>query len=723
MDRPLQSAAEAVAVVCIGLGAASCGGGGSSVPTSVDQAPVIASFTLSPSWMTTGQTATLKWSVSGATSLTVDPIGAVTGTSTQVTATADTNYVLTATNQYGSTQAQATLAVFAPPRTWFAPFPPNLWPNYGSVDYVDLFSPSAPWSMAASHIQVFKLYPYTLSLPDSDLKNLFADLKRRHIAVGLEQGGLMPTGSGTCPGDFDGVNALGYAQHIRDLGGSLQYVMLDEPFYSAVVDDQVGACHWTVQQTVDNVSLTVAAMRSVFPDLVVGDIEVVGNGASNDTVLSLYQQWVDAWKSTNGTPFAFFYYDLAWTAHWQPSVAALSHALRYRYIPVGQIYIGDGTTDAGWVAQAEQWMTDYEIHGSPLPDQVIFQSWDALPDHVLPESDPASFTYLIDRYFRNRTQLTLAVNGSVVTGTLTAPSGPLANAAIALTGAPLSGTGQTSAFTYTGTVPTGTQYVIFGARVGLEECSTYPLPAEFYLTDFTLDAGVAGVLHDDFASGLTGWGIWGDAAIAQVEQNNLHVQVLSGQTLGLNSVSLPFAAAGAAYSLTVNATVPLGSRGEGCAIAVFQDAKFAEVGRASLQIVPQRVSLGTAQTDAGGRYALGLAPQATTYELWADYAGAATMWPASAWKLIGQAPALAIATTSLADGTVGSPYAQSLTASGGLTPYLWVGGEPPPGLVLGQDGALSGTPTAAGTYTVVMSVVDDSAPTQVVDASFPLVIH
>ena len=91
--------------------------------------------------------------------------------------------------------------------------------------------------------------------------------------------------------------------------------------------------------------------------------------------------------------------------------------------------------------------------------------------------------------------------------------------------------------------------------------------------------------------------------------------------------------------------------------------------------------------------------------------------------MIGPAPALAIATTSLADGTVGIAYTQSLTVTGGLTPYLWVGGELPPGLVLSQDGTLSGTPTAAGTYNVAVSVVDGSAPTQVIDASFPLVIH
>src|ERR1700741_3120548 len=103
--------------------------------------------------MTIGQTATLEWSVAGATSLTIDPIGAVSGPIPQVTAPADTNYILTATNQYGSAQAQATLAVFAPPSSWFAPFPPNLWPNYGSVDYMDLFTPFPPCFVAARHPQ------------------------------------------------------------------------------------------------------------------------------------------------------------------------------------------------------------------------------------------------------------------------------------------------------------------------------------------------------------------------------------------------------------------------------------------------------------------------------------------------------------------------------------------------------------------------------------------
>ena len=56
---------------------------------------------------------------------------------------------------------------------------------------------------------------------------------------------------------------------------------------------------------------------------------------------------------------------------------------------------------------------------------------------------------------------------------------------------------------------------------------------------------------------------------------------------------------------------------------------------------------------------------------------------------------------SLPAGTNGTPYpAQTLVASGGLAPYAYAvtAGTVPPGLVLGSDGVLSGTPTSAGTF-------------------------
>jgi hypothetical protein len=73
---------------------------------------------------------------------------------------------------------------------------------------------------------------------------------------------------------------------------------------------------------------------------------------------------------------------------------------------------------------------------------------------------------------------------------------------------------------------------------------------------------------------------------------------------------------------------------------------------------------------------------------------------------------LAISTTSLPNGTVGTAYSMSLAATGGTTPYSWsvTGGTLPGGLSLAKSsGAISGTPTAAVNSTTVTFTVTDSA--------------
>ncbi len=70
-------------------------------------------------------------------------------------------------------------------------------------------------------------------------------------------------------------------------------------------------------------------------------------------------------------------------------------------------------------------------------------------------------------------------------------------------------------------------------------------------------------------------------------------------------------------------------------------------------------------------------------------------------------------TTSNLSGTVGSAFTQSLTASGGASPYTFVltSGTLPAGLTLASSGAISGTPTAAGTSTVTITVTDANKQT------------
>jgi len=67
-----------------------------------------------------------------------------------------------------------------------------------------------------------------------------------------------------------------------------------------------------------------------------------------------------------------------------------------------------------------------------------------------------------------------------------------------------------------------------------------------------------------------------------------------------------------------------------------------------------------------------------------------------------------ITTTALPGGTVGQPYSQTLTASGGIGTLTWslASGALPAMLSLGPDGVISGTPTTAGTSTFTVRVVD-----------------
>ena len=71
---------------------------------------------------------------------------------------------------------------------------------------------------------------------------------------------------------------------------------------------------------------------------------------------------------------------------------------------------------------------------------------------------------------------------------------------------------------------------------------------------------------------------------------------------------------------------------------------------------------------------------------------------------------------------VNSPYSDTLTATGGTTPYTWSvnAGTLPAGLTLSSGGVLSGTPTVTGSYPFTVNVID--ANKGIATASITLVV-
>lgn len=105
-------------------------------PPAASQAPAILSFAATPSTVAPGGTATLSWSTSGATSVSIDNgIGTVNQASGSVVVSPDgtTAYTLTAANSLATTTAQVTVTVAGAPVTGTSGSLTVLYPPNGAI--------------------------------------------------------------------------------------------------------------------------------------------------------------------------------------------------------------------------------------------------------------------------------------------------------------------------------------------------------------------------------------------------------------------------------------------------------------------------------------------------------------------------------------------------------------------------------------------------------------
>ena len=140
-------------------------------------APTISSFSASPSSINAAQAANLSWSVSGATSLTIDNgVGTVTGlTSKSVAPSQTTTYTLTASNGSGSSTARATVTVNAVTKDTQAPSIPVITSaTAASSKEVDLNWSASNDNVGVTGYQIFRNGTLLTSVSGATLS--YADL-------------------------------------------------------------------------------------------------------------------------------------------------------------------------------------------------------------------------------------------------------------------------------------------------------------------------------------------------------------------------------------------------------------------------------------------------------------------------------------------------------------------------------------------------------------------
>lgn len=586
------------------------------------------------------------------------------------------------------------IAGAAAPQIWFCPLDPifRTEVNYGgSPQYTSLFDDSAPWSRAAAHVSVFKIYSQWLNgASDTELQVQFAYLNRHGIALALEMGVLTPSSQcGNAVEGFAGPELLSVVKRVQKNGGNLRYIAMDEPTYFATIYAGPNGCHWTVDQMAANAALDIRAVQAELPNVIFGDIEPFPD--SDPTSIPQYQAGIRAFRKLLGAPLAFFHADLNWqTPNYLTGLTATQKMVASEGIPFGVIYNGSSTdaSDAQWLQSAAQHMQAVEAKlGSP--DEVIFQSWNAYPRKLLPETDSDSFTSLIDAYFRRRTTLSSAISGSVLQGALTATDTgqPIANASVGVSLAPTSGNGIPTLYTLSGALPPGTQSVVFGIRVNREcGCSG---SADFFVSDFALETESGGKLTDDFSNQLTGWSVettGSPAATLRIEGSRLHVTAAPDQSVQLNSSPLPFPSSSPIpLTFGVNAQVSPKSAGSGFFTLVFLGAT-SEISRLQIPLNTGQIVLGTTTTDASGHYSLSLpAAGSDVFEVLAAYPGSSDNWPAESTATVINQQSVSIAaitnaasyfTSAISPGEVVVLFGNGFGPAT-LTPGATIGGRIP----------------------------------------------
>ncbi len=556
----------------------------------------------------------------------------------------------TATSEPPTVTPEPTLPLPTPdlavrPQIWFGPLdpaPPNASRPFNGREFFDLFDDAAAWAKAAESTHVFKLYggwvAWVATL--ADLKQVIDYANRHGMALAFEAGPLTPTTE--CTGEIEGFagpqEAIHIVQKIKAAGGTIAFVDLEHPYDAATFADAPDSCKMTPEDIARNVSRFIKVVRDVFPEAKFGAVETAQHDVAH------VSRWVEAYRLVMGEDLAYFHLDLDFgRPNWAQKALEIETYLHSQGIEFGLFYLGNwqDASDEEWLRGAEDRFVEYEVGYGGRPDHAVFQSWHPHPERLLPETDPGAFTYLINRYTRSRTELTMTSTSSpngtpALSGVLAdTNANPLAGATIHLSMKPVDSPGLLYEYTLTGFVPTGATEADVGYRVNLEcGCSG---PAEFVLYEVRYTEGdetTNRIPNPHFARGYDGWGTWGDATwkLERSDQGAGRAQHLTarpGQGAAINSAKFP-TSAGSPFTVTFVARVSPESLGSGYFNLIF-DNVINEIKRYTIPLEPAVVALGEATTDENGAYRFELPEMSVSnVALQAWYSGDQDFWPAFA---------------------------------------------------------------------------------------------
>jgi hypothetical protein len=297
-------------------------------------------------------------------------------------------------------------------RLWFHPLPPIAEGPYGpmgSRDFAALFARRSAWPRAMAHVGVVGMYAgWIASVSDQELQHTVAFLNAHGMGIEIEAPALQAPA--TCGSGVEGYVPFGqslfeftlaYLQRLKALGAQVLFVKVDEPFYFGSVSQDPRACRLPVPEVAVAVAQFAQLVGLIYPQAAIGDVEPIVATAYGPDLVTAMAQWHQVYQEVTGAPFPFFFADIDFSnPAWPQIVKAVEDDTRLHGTRFGIIYIGDplDTSDAEWADKVVSRFRLYQGENGGRPDYVLFQSWQVHPTLCLPDSDPDTFTGVIDAY-------------------------------------------------------------------------------------------------------------------------------------------------------------------------------------------------------------------------------------------------------------------------------------------------------------------------------------
>ncbi len=249
-------------------------------------------------------------------------------------------------------------------------------------------------------------------------------------------------------------------------------------------------------------------------------------------------------------------------------------------------------------------------------------------------------------------------------------------------------------------------------------------PGDITINPMALPAGQIGAPYNQNLTASGGFAPYAFSVIAGALPANMTLSaagVLSGAPTQFGVFNFTVQAAdqngcsgSRVYALTINSCPPIAvnpaSLPAGTVGAAYNQALSASGGgpRYTLSVTAGALPTGLSLT-AGG-VLLGVPRQTGAFNFTIRATDANGCMGARAYTLTIDCATITVNPATPPNGTVGSPYNQTITASGGVAPHTFAvtAGALPNGLMLSTDGTLSGSPTAAGAFNFTVQATDSN---------------